>query len=88
MFNWARERISVLTLQRRDPGGDRLSVQPELSIAAVAQHVRKRVVAISSAGDAAAGPANLPAFTPGRSRRPGVHARWKEQNRLPSRRFS
>ena len=99
MLKWAWERISVLTSHRAVQAPAAVAVPrnaaPALSIAAVALRVRKRVVAISSTGfdpstlqRTAALPVTSPTFTSADPRRPGVRARWKEQNRLPSPRFS
>ena len=59
------------------------------SVAAVAQRVKNRVVAISVVGfdpatfkSAAALPEPSPTFVSIDPRRPGVRPRWKEQNRL------
>ena len=61
-----------------------------LMIADAAQRATKRLVAISSAGFDPMAVRELlrtPVYTPTRTvaspRRPGVHARWKEQNRVP-----
>ena len=88
MFKWARERVRVLSLrgvERANAGAS-----PSLNLAAVAQRVTIRVVAISSAGiDVIAGnkllatSARAPIRKSLSLRRPGVHARWKEQNRVP-----
>ncbi len=55
-----------------------------------AQRATKRLVAISSAGfdpmlvrELLRAPVNAPTRTVASPRRPGMHARWKEQNRVP-----
>ncbi len=73
-------------------------VPQSLMIAAAAQRATNRLVAISSAGFDAlalsnnsrnssrrvlAAPATVAARATLAPRRPGVHARWKEQNRVP-----
>ena len=64
-------------------------VQPSQIIAAEAQRATRRLVAISSAGLDALSARNLLGkreYAPTRAtlspRRPGMDARWKEQNRL------
>ena len=61
-----------------------------LMIADAAQRATKRLVAISSAGfdpmavrELLRTPVYAPTRTVASPRRPGVHARWKEQNRVP-----
>ncbi|MCY7386448.1 MAG: hypothetical protein LH481_00010 [Burkholderiales bacterium] len=92
MLKWARDRFSGLT-DDSDQTTDIVSTvgnqMPALAVA-VATPATQRVVAISSVGfDAAAigqalaAPKKLPRLKLLAPRRPGVHARWKEQNRLP-----
>ena len=88
MFKWARVRVGQVF-------GNHTMVLPvaQLSVMAVEQHpareVIRHLVAISSAvcplvAAAAASPLNHPSVcTPRLARRPGVHARWKQQNRVP-----
>ncbi len=98
MLKWAKQKVRVLILHQAgddDAIASANSDAPQsMMIAAAAQRATNRLVAISSAGfDALAIHNNsrnvltapvavaVPAtMTP---RRPGVHARWKEQNRVP-----
>lgn len=91
MFKWMRERLSVLALHRDGAA----SVGPEIvshqAVGAVALAVTRHVTAISSA---LLTTSNIRPSTMARGRfsggamvtqrRPGVHARWKEKNRLPT----
>jgi len=94
MLKWVRERFSVLVL-RRDRDGP---VGPEIVnhqvVGAVALVVTQHVTAISSTlfavSNARPSPVARERFSGGSKpaqRRPGVHARWKEKNRLPIQRF-
>ena len=94
MMKWARERVCMLMLHQvghedamAAAGGDAAS---SLMIAEAAQRATKRLVAISSAGfdpmavrELLRAPVYAPTRTVVSPRRPGVHARWKEQNRVP-----
>ena len=91
MLKWAWERISVLTVHLEKLA--HVAALPRnlaatSSIAAVAQRVKIRVVALSVVGfdpatlhRATALPV-LPTFASIDPRRPGVRPRWKEKNRL------
>lgn len=98
MLKWARERLRVLTSFRGDHANAIGSVSRDLPplfiVAAAPQRVTRRVVVISSAGfelssdqGGLALPKNLPTLAIMSPRRPGVHARWKVQNRLPFQRM-
>ena len=92
MLKWARDRFSGLTIGS-DLATDVVSTdgnQMSALAIAVTAPATQRVVAISSVGfDAAAigkaltAPKKLSRPKLLAPRRPGVHARWKEQNRLP-----
>ena len=80
MLKWVRERFSVLAMHR-----DR-----DRSVGAVALAVTQRVTAISSTllttsntRQSAVAHAQFSGSSMATQRRPGVHARWKEINRLP-----
>ena len=92
MLKWAWERINVLTL-RREMQSPVTALPRKLaatsSIAAVAQRVKNRVVAISVVGfdpttlqSATTLPVSSPTFSSIDPRRPGVRPRCKEHNRL------
>lgn len=94
MLKWTKQKVRVLVLHQ---AGDEnaiasanTDVPQSLMIAAAAQRATNRLVAISSAGFNALDVRNVltaPVTVAARStmapRRPGVHARWKEQNRVP-----
>ena len=92
MLKWAWERINVLTSHRQMQAPAAAlprKLAATSSIAAVAQRVKNRVVAISVVGfdpttlqSATALPVSSPTFSSIDPRRPGVRPRWKEQNRL------
>lgn len=94
MLKWARERVRMLLLHQAGHEDaialGSTDVQASLIIAAEAQRATRRLVAISSAGfDSLAARNTLekreyaPIRAPMSPRRPGVAARWKEQNRVP-----
>jgi hypothetical protein len=89
MLKWAKARIDRLTLGKASPvaGGDAL---PASIISAAAERVSRRLVALSSSGfDSPTAREIIVAIrpqadrTPANPRRPGMQARWKEQNRVP-----
>ena len=92
MLKWAWERINVLTLHREMQAPVAAlprNLAATSSVAAVAQRVKNRVVAISVVGfdpnalqSAIDIPVSSPTFASIDPRRPGVRPRWKEQNRL------
>lgn len=97
MLKWAKARIHQLTLSRVSltdaiaaGGGDAQSSM----ISAAAQRVSRRLVALSSSGfDSPTAreiinaleraPTHARAASSAAPRRPGMQARWKEQNRVP-----
>ena len=94
MLKWARERVRMLMLHQAGhedaisaAGSDAAS---SLMIKDAAQRATKRLVAISSAGfdpmlvrELLRAPVSAPTRAVASPRRPGMHARWKEQNRVP-----
>ena len=94
MLKWAKERVRMLILHHADVevvlAAANSGELPGVIIAAAAQRATRRIVAISSTGLESMTAHELlrtPAYAPMRAmanlRRPGVHARWKEQNRVP-----
>lgn len=94
MLKWAKERVRMLILHQAGVEVTLAAANsgelPAVIIAAAAQRATRRIVAISSTGLETVAAHELvyaPAYTPMRVmanlRRPGVHARWKEQNRVP-----
>ncbi|MEQ1517100.1 MAG: hypothetical protein ABL931_11495 [Usitatibacteraceae bacterium] len=92
MFKWVRAKLdssSVDHAGRVDANAPvRSDAQPTSMISAAAQRVTRRLVAISSSGfDSPTADDILRALervpSPKIARRPGVHARWKEANRVP-----
>ena len=84
MIMWARNRVRTQAL---DEAGNAATIS---SAAPTTPRATTRVSAISSAGidaspTSATSGANQVVTTgaPSSSRRPGVEARWKEQNRVP-----
>ena len=97
MLKWAKARIHRLTLSRASltdaiaAGGS--DAQASM-FSAAAQRTSRRLVALSSSGfDSPTAreiigaleraPTRTPTASSAAPRRPGVHARWKEQNRVP-----
>ena len=95
MLKWARARLNLLIGRNADRvNAIDVAAQPSLNMATAAQRVSKRLVALSSAGfdsptaeDILSVTKSVAARTSLTSRRPGVHARWKEQNRVPFQRL-
>jgi hypothetical protein len=94
MLKWAKERVRMLMLHQagvEDAIASSNTATPStVIIAATARRTSKRLVAISSralesvsARESVRAPAYAPMRTIPNPRRPGVHARWKEQNRVP-----
>ena len=94
MLKWAKERVRMLILHQAGVEDTLAAANrgklPAVTIAAAAQRATRRIVAISSTGLESMTAHELlrtPAYAPMRAmanlRRPGVHARWKEQNRVP-----
>ena len=94
MLKWAKERVRMLILHQAGVEVILATANsgelPAVIIAAAAQRATRRIVAISSTGFESMTAHELvrtPAHTPMRAmanlRRPGVLARWKEQNRVP-----
>ena len=94
MLKWAKERVRMLVLHQAGVEDTLAAANsgelPTVMIAAAAQRATRRIVAISSIGLESMTAHELlraPTYTPMRAmanlRRPGVHARWKEQNRVP-----
>ena len=99
MLKWARARLNLLIGRHADRvnaiESATVVAQPSLNMAAAAQRVSKRLVALSSAGfdspaaeDILSVAKSVAARTSLNARRPGVHARWKEQNRVPFQRLA
>ena len=99
MLKWARARLNLLIgrhanrVNAIESAG--VDTPPSLNMAAAAQRVSKRLVALSSAGfdsptaeDILSVAKSVAARTSLNARRPGVHARWKEQNRVPFQRLA
>ena len=93
MLKWAKERVRMLILHQAGVEDTLAAANsgelPAAIIVAAAQRATRRIVAISSTGLESMTAHELvhaPAYTPMRAmanlRRPGVHARWKEQNRV------
>ena len=90
MLKWVRERFSLLAMH-----GDRFGpVVPEIvnhqTVDAIALTVSRHVTAISSSllitssvRQSTVARARFSGSSMSAQRRPGVHARWKEKNRLP-----
>ena len=80
MFKWAKERIRLLAGHPAERANALVAASinaPSLIITGEASRVTTRIVAISTVEiDALAGRKKL------NPTRPGVHARWKEQNRV------
>ena len=95
MLKWARARLNLLIGRNADRvNAIDVAAQPSLNMATAAQRVSKRLVALSSAGfdsptaeDILSVAKSVAARTSLTARRPGVHARWKEQNRVPFQRL-
>ena len=95
MLKWARARLNLLIGRNADRvNAIDVAAQPSLNMATAAQRVSKRLVALSSAGfdsptaeDILSVAKSVAARTSLNARRPGVHARWKEQNRVPFQRL-
>ena len=95
MLKWARARLNLLIGRHADRvNAIDVAAQPSLNMATAAQRVSKRLVALSSAGfdsptaeDILSVAKSVAARTSLNARRPGVHARWKEQNRVPFQRL-
>ena len=98
MLKWARARLNLLIGRHADRVNAIASVgaeaPPSLNMATAAQRVSKLLVALSSAGfdsptaeDIFSVAKSVAARTSLNTRRPGVHARWKEQNRVPFQRL-
>ena len=98
MLKWARARLNLLIGRHADRvnafESAGVDTPPSLNMATAAQRVSKRLVALSSAGfdsptaeDILSVTKSVAARTSLTSRRPGVHARWKEQNRVPFQRL-
>ena len=95
MLKWARARLNLLIGRNADHvNAIDVAAQPSLNMATAAQRVSKRLVALSSAGfdsptaeDIFSVAKSVAARTSLNARRPGVHARWKEQNRVPFQRL-
>ena len=94
MLKWAKERVRMLVLHQAGVEDTLAAANsgelPAVMIAAAAQRATRRIVAISSTGLESMTAHELlraPTYTPMRAmsnlRRPGVLARWKEQNRVP-----
>ena len=94
MLKWARERVRMLMLHQAGHENPIVAAGSDVASSSMikdaAQRATKRLVAISSAGFDPMAVRELlrtPVYTPTRTvaspRRPGVHARWKEQNRVP-----
>ena len=96
MLKWAKQKVRVLMLHQAGDEDAIASANTDapqsLMIAAAAQRATNRLVAISSAGfdalnvrnvNVIAAPATVATRATIAPRRPGVHARWKEQNRVP-----
>lgn len=98
MLKWAKQKVRVLILHQagdEDAIASANTDAPQATmIAAAAQRATNRLVAISSAGfdalamrnnsrNVLAAPATVAVRATMSPRRPGVHARWKEQNRVP-----
>lgn len=91
MLKWVRERFSVLAMRgdrRVGPVGPQI-VSHEV-VNAIALTVGRHVTAISSTQlitsnirQSNVARARFSAASIAAQRRPGVHARWKEKNRLP-----
>ena len=96
MLKWARARLNLLIGRNADRvNAIDVAAQPSLNMATAAQRVSKRLVALSSAGfdsptaeDILSVAKSVAARTSLNARRPGVHARWKEQNRVPFQRLA
>ena len=96
MLKWARARLNLLIGRKADRvNAIDVAAQPSLNMATAAQRVSKRLVALSSAGfdsptaeDILSVAKSVAARTSLTARRPGVHARWKEQNRVPFQRLA
>ena len=95
MLKWVRERFSGLAMLRdRRVGPVGPTMVNQQAVGAIALAVTRHVTAISSGLFATSNPRQS---TVGRvrfagdsmvaKRRPGVHARWKEKNRLPMQGF-
>ena len=93
MVKWVREQLRALRSFRGNDTSTTALVDRDLPrtviVAALMPLVSKRVATISSVGfeplsesEPSALPGNLPARVIMSARRPGVHTRWKEQNRL------
>lgn len=88
MIMWARDRGSTLAA---DGAGNVVAVsRSRADTVPATPPATKRIVAISSAGVGAPAVSEAPVAqqvatttAPSRPRRPGVGARWKEQNRVP-----
>ena len=95
MLKWARARLNLLIGRNADRvNAIDVAAQPSLNMATAAQRVSKRLVALSSAGfdsptaeDILSVAKSVAARSSLNARRPGVHARWKEQNRVPFQRL-
>ncbi len=94
MLKWARERVRMLMLHQAGHENPIVAAGSDVASSSMikdaAQRATKRLVAISSAGFDPMAVRKLlraPVYAPTRMvaspRRPGVHARWKEQNRVP-----
>ena len=93
MLKWARERVRMLLLHQAGHEDTIALGSPDVQsypiMAAGAQRATRRLVAISSAGIDSLAACNMSGkreYGPTRAtmspRRPGVAARWKEQNRV------
>jgi hypothetical protein len=94
MLKWAKQRVRMLMLYQAGVedaiASGSTSTPSTVIIAATAQRTSRHLVAISSRALESMSARELvraPAYEPMRAltspRRPGVHARWKEQNRVP-----
>ena len=94
MLKWAKQRVRMLMLHQAGVedaiASGSTNTPPVEIIAAAAQRTSKHLVAISSvrfesmsARELVRAPAYAPMRVMANPRRPGVDARWKEQNRVP-----
>ena len=94
MLKWARERVRMLMLHQAGHENPIVAAGSDVASSSMikdaAQRATKRLVAISSAGfdpiavrELLRTPVHAPTRVVPSPRRPGVHARWKEQNRVP-----
>ena len=94
MLTWVKQKVRVLILHQAGAEDAIASANTDapqsMMIAAAAQRATNRLVAISSVGfdalvvrNVLTAPATVAVRTTMTPRRPGMHARWKEQNRVP-----